>query len=84
MPVGDAGSNESDDVSDDEPVKPTRTRKEALQAALVVGEYISELDGPYARKLESMLGALAQQTRFLDSDMKNLKDAKLTSYFEHN
>ncbi|KIK80734.1 hypothetical protein PAXRUDRAFT_157894, partial [Paxillus rubicundulus Ve08.2h10] len=66
----------------DEPVKPTRTRKEALQAALILEEYISELDGPFAQKLESLLGSFGKQTRFIDSDMQHLKDTKLTSYFE--
>ncbi|KIK91645.1 hypothetical protein PAXRUDRAFT_13678 [Paxillus rubicundulus Ve08.2h10] len=40
------GSDELD--NSDEPVKPTRTHKEALQAALILEEYISELDGPFA------------------------------------
>ncbi|KAN0088604.1 hypothetical protein V8E55_005661 [Tylopilus felleus] len=40
-------SNEPDDADDsDEPIKPTRTCKEALLATLIVGEYVSELNGP--------------------------------------
>ncbi|KAN0081484.1 hypothetical protein V8E55_009122, partial [Tylopilus felleus] len=50
------GSNKPDDTDDsDEPIKPTHTRKEALMATLIVGEYVSELDGPYARITESVL-----------------------------
>ena len=45
MAAGD--SNEPDNADDsDEPIKPTRTHKEALLAALIVGEYVSELNGP--------------------------------------
>ena len=43
---------------------------------------VSELDGPYARIVESVLGSLAKQTRFMDSEMRHLKDTKITSYFE--
>ena len=45
MAAGD--SNEPDDADDsDEPIKPMHARKEALLAVLIVGEYVSELNGP--------------------------------------
>ncbi|KAF9233132.1 hypothetical protein BU15DRAFT_54321 [Melanogaster broomeanus] len=72
----------SDELDDsDEPVKPTRTRKEVLQAALILEEYTSELGSPFVQKLESLLGSFGKQTRFMDSDMQRLKDTILTSYF---
>ena len=49
------------------------TCKEVLQAALIVEGYISELDGPYLRKLELALRLLAKQTRFMDSDLKDFR-----------
>lgn len=45
-----ARSGDSGDT-DDEPVKPMHTWKEALQAGLVIKEYISKLDEPFAWKL---------------------------------
>ncbi|KIK78415.1 hypothetical protein PAXRUDRAFT_164093 [Paxillus rubicundulus Ve08.2h10] len=74
------GSNELD--NSDESVKPPHTHKEALQAALILEEYISELDGPFAQKLEPLLGSFGKQTRFIDSDMQRLKDPNFTSCFE--
>jgi hypothetical protein len=71
-------SNQSNGA-DDEIVRPTYTCKEVLQATLIVEEYISELNGPHAWKLELALQTLAKQIRFLDSDMNLLKD---TSYFK--
>ncbi|KAN0078168.1 hypothetical protein V8E55_010225 [Tylopilus felleus] len=73
----------SSDEEDDEPVKPRPTRKEALRAALLLQSYLAQyLDNPYAYELWSMLGEFEQQTRFIDSDVKRMKDTKLTSYFK--
>ena len=50
MAAGGSTQSDSDQAADDsdEPVKPMRTCKEALQAALIVEEFISKLDGSYA------------------------------------
>lgn len=48
--VVDGGSTQSDDA-DDEPVKPTRIREEALRAMLIVEEYISGITSNVSLRL---------------------------------
>ncbi|KAF8265301.1 hypothetical protein EI94DRAFT_359920 [Lactarius quietus] len=74
------------DVSGDEDpetvVKPHRTRKEALQAALVMREYLQELNIPYARKLEANIFSFGYQTRHLES--QSMKSTHIADYFVRN
>ncbi|KAF8507397.1 hypothetical protein JB92DRAFT_2960731, partial [Gautieria morchelliformis] len=51
------------------------THNEALQAVLVLGKYVRDIDDPFAHKLEMMLGSFGQRTRA--AGMKTLKDNKL-------
>ena len=49
------------------------TCKKVLQAVLVVEGYINELGGPYLQNLKLALHLLAKQTRFMDSNLKDLR-----------
>ena len=56
---------DSDEVADDSayvPSRPRPTRNEALQATLLLRDYINELDDSFARKLEVMLGSFGRRT----------------------
>ncbi|KAF8463207.1 hypothetical protein JB92DRAFT_2776165 [Gautieria morchelliformis] len=75
----EANKDNSDDVDGDIPIEPAPMRNEALQAMLVLRKYARDIEDPFARKLEMMLGSFGQRTRA--AGMKNLKDNKLTRYF---
>lgn len=62
-------SGASDD--DDEEVEPTPTRKEALQAALLLIRYTIHFNDPYARELESMLYSFGKWTRTKDTQNRD-------------
>ncbi|KAI5980760.1 hypothetical protein EDD15DRAFT_2134420, partial [Pisolithus albus] len=67
-----------DDV-DAGPIEPVPTRNEALQAAHLLQRYTGSLNDPFARNLESMLGAFGRRTR--TKGLLNTTDTKITSYF---
>ena len=67
-----------DDV-DDGPFEELPTRKEALQAMLLVCRYTKVLNDPLARTVEMTLGSFARRIR--TEEMQNKKDTKITSYF---
>ncbi|KAF8523432.1 hypothetical protein JB92DRAFT_2884861 [Gautieria morchelliformis] len=50
-------------IDGDIPIEPASTRNEALQAVLVLSKYVRDIDDPFARKLEMMLGSFGQRTR---------------------
>ncbi|KAG6804975.1 hypothetical protein H0H92_001345, partial [Tricholoma furcatifolium] len=70
------GGDISEDEVDDEP-KPTR--REALLAVSTLQKYISDIDDPFARKFEAILGAFGHQTRL--NAAQSLKNTSITSYF---
>ena len=63
----------------DEPTEPPPTRKEALQAMMVLRRYANEMDDPLVRKVEAVLGLFGRMTQV--HEVKSMKDKKLTSYF---
>jgi hypothetical protein len=63
----------------DKPIEPPPTRKEALQAMMVLRRYANEMDDPLAHKVEAVLGSFGRMTRV--HEVKSMKDKKLTSYF---
>ena|ERR1700742_1832414 len=60
----------------------TTSRGDALKASLTLRNYISDLDEPFARKLEAMLSDFGHQTRF-DIEQK-LQPSYITDYFTSN
>ncbi|KAI5992164.1 hypothetical protein EDD15DRAFT_2168615 [Pisolithus albus] len=79
------GSDEVSDGNDDSSTPaaaPGPTRKDALQASLLLREYVKDFDDPFARKLELMLGSFGQRTRALDT--QGMVDSKITHFFRPN
>ena len=66
------------DDSDDKE-KALATRKEALNAMATLQQYVSGLDGNFARQMEQVLADFGRQTRL--EELRNLKDTALTDYF---
>ena len=66
----------NDDMDSDLLVELGPARNEALQAVLILKRYVQDLDDPFARKLEMMLGSFGQRTRI--AGMRSMKDSKLT------
>jgi len=60
-----------------EPIK--STHGEAVQAAIVLGQYLKRLDDPFVCELDSMLGSFGKKTWLLE--MQSKKDTKITNYF---
>ena len=60
-------------------LEPAPTRTEALQAVMLLQRYTGAIDGPFARKVEAVLGSFGRETR--REAMKSLKETKLTTYF---
>jgi hypothetical protein len=50
-----------DDVSNNSVPQITPTRKDFLQAAAIIDRYISDIDDPVARKMESLLSTFRRQ-----------------------
>ena len=77
--------HDSDEVSADgnndcnEPTEPPPTRKEALQAMMVLRRYANEMDDSLVHKVEAVLGSFGQMTQV--HEVKSMKDKKLTKYF---
>jgi hypothetical protein len=68
-----------DDDGGDNDDDPGPTRRELLQAVLMLRKHVATLDDPFARKLEMMLGSFGQRTRV--AEMQHTTDTKLTDYF---
>ncbi|KAI6151408.1 hypothetical protein EDD17DRAFT_1491465 [Pisolithus thermaeus] len=69
------------DDNDEEPVEAAPTRKEALQAVVLLRKYTKGLDNPCAHKVESVLSTFGQMTRTKES--RSMRESKITSYFTH-
>jgi hypothetical protein len=63
-------------------VKPHRMCKEALQAGLVMQEYLQELNIPYACNLEAKLFSFGYQTHHLE--LQSMQYTCFTDYFVQN
>jgi len=68
-----------DDVDDDACVEARPTRHEAMQAASVMKRYIDDLDDPFARKLEAILGSFGRQMRL--DEARSMVPTQMTDYF---
>jgi hypothetical protein len=64
---------------DEAPAENRPTRKEALQAMLVIQDYIRDIDDPFARKIESALSSLGHQTRL--EQLQSMSATRITDYF---
>ena len=76
------GDDESDAIKSvdlETVVKPRRTCKEALQASLIMQDFLQELNTPYARSLEAELFSFGHQTRHLE--FQSMKSTHITDYF---
>ncbi|KAJ7362522.1 hypothetical protein DFH08DRAFT_950786 [Mycena albidolilacea] len=67
-----------DDREEDTELKPSR--KEALQAAATLGQYIADLDGPFARKMEVVLSSFGCETR--REEAQTMVETNITDYFK--
>lgn len=65
-----------------EPTLPGPTRREALQAVSVLSKFLSDMDQPFARQLETQLSKLGRETR--REEALCLKPTLLTDYFTSN
>ncbi|KAI6126498.1 hypothetical protein F5141DRAFT_1081248 [Pisolithus sp. B1] len=74
-------NTEGDEVSNDlaVPAELGPTCKEALQASLLLQEFVSDMDSPFARNLEVMLCSFGHRTRVLS--MQGMENSKITDYF---
>ncbi|KAI6017369.1 hypothetical protein BKA83DRAFT_4059216, partial [Pisolithus microcarpus] len=74
---------EGDEVSNDLaiPAELGPTCKEALQASLLLWEFVSDMDSPFACNLEVMLCSFGHRTRVLS--MQGMENSKITDYFTH-
>lgn len=69
-----------DDVDDDAcPIDSRPTRREVLQAALLITQHTNCVDDPLARKLEGLLGSFTRQMHLEES--RNMVSSHLTDYF---
>ncbi|KAJ7758227.1 hypothetical protein B0H14DRAFT_2404467 [Mycena olivaceomarginata] len=64
---------------DEEEVEPKPSRKEVLQAASILRQYVADLDDPFARKMEAMLSTFGRETR--REEAKTMVDTEITDYF---
>ena len=74
----EAGDNDNENGN---PADIRPTRKEALSAALTIQKYIQDIDDPFARQLEGILGSFGHQTRLLEA--QSMVPTLLTDFFSH-
>ena len=74
-------SGDSSDDPDTVAVKQVTTRKEALQGAMAILNYLGTWDDPFARQVEVIMGSFGRKTRALE--MQGMRDDKITTYFSH-
>ncbi|KAJ7337700.1 hypothetical protein DFH08DRAFT_813021 [Mycena albidolilacea] len=67
-----------DDREEDTELKPSR--KEALQAAATLGQYIAHLDSPFARRMEVVLSSFGHETR--REEAQTMVETNITDYFK--
>ena len=72
--------NGGDDVDDDGPVEPHPTRREVLKAVSTIRKYTNNLNDPFVRNIEALLGSFTRQLRL--EETRHMKNAVLTDFFE--
>jgi hypothetical protein len=72
-------SRDSSNDTDTAVVKQVTTRKEALQGAMAILNYLGTWDDPFARQVEAIMGSFGRKTRTLE--MQGMRDDKITNYF---
>lgn len=70
------------DDGDEEEVAPKPTRKEALAAALTLGNYVADINDPFARKLEALTARFGRQTQL--EATHDMQPTLITDYFTRN
>jgi len=70
----------ADDDDDDAEILPRPSWRAALEAAATLERYISEVEEPYARKLEGFLSSFGRQTRV--EEARNMVPTVMTDYFD--
>jgi hypothetical protein len=68
-----------DDIDDNASIEACPTRREVLQAATVISQYVDSVDGPLARKLEMVLASFGRQMRLEES--RSMVPTRLTDFF---
>jgi hypothetical protein len=71
--------NGGDDNHQDSSGEPKPTRKEALRAISTLSQFLADIDGAFARKLEVSLSAFGRETQY--EETKNLVSTSITDYF---
>ena len=71
--------NGGDDVDFDGLPEPLPTRRDVLKAVSTINKYISDLNDPFARKMEIILGSFNRQIRL--DEARNMKETFMTDYF---
>lgn len=71
--------NGGDDMDEDGPVKPRPGCGEVHKAISTIMEYVSDLDNPLARKIETLLGSLIGFIR--KDEARSLRNTVLTDFF---
>ena len=74
--------SEKSEFADVETVQVKPTRKEALTAAFTLQKYITDINEPFAHKLEGALASFGYQTRMEGNRM--MEAIHITDYFTHN
>ena len=72
--------NGGDDVDVDGPVEPYPTHREVLKAVSTIGKYTNDLNDPFARKIEALLGSFTKQLRLEETE--RMKNTVLTDFFK--
>ncbi|KAJ7857040.1 hypothetical protein B0H13DRAFT_2283336 [Mycena leptocephala] len=70
--------HEKNGGDDEEEVEPKPSRK-VLQATSILRQYVADLDGPFACKMEAMLSTFGRETR--REEAKTMVDTEITDYF---
>ena len=82
IPSAHVRTSKSDDVDDDSdgPVEPYPTCREVLKAVSTIGKYTNDLNDPFARKIEALLGSFTRQLRLEETG--HMKNTVLTDFFK--
>jgi hypothetical protein len=70
----------ADDEDDDAEILPRPSRRAALEVAIMLERYVSILEEPYARRLETLLLSFGRQTRL--EEARNMTPTLITDHFQ--
>ena len=74
------GGDDDGDIDLDTPAEARPNQRDVLKAVSTIGRYIDDMNDPFARKMEELLGSFNRQLRL--EETRSMKNTVLTDFFQ--